>query len=412
MSNQNKKRQGKIKIKKKKKIAFVCSGGAIKAGAFHIGVALGLREHGFRFYGGQSSSRPSPKPLDISTYVGSSAGAMIVSFLSSGYTIEEIFDSFLNKTSNDHPSPLPRLTYSKIFKLRSELAKEQLAQIITLKGVFINLLRGRWESALNTDWFKMTGFFSTSGLEKYMREEVLPSNLFEDYISDLYIVGTQLNHSRKVIFGRNQFAPPRHDPTCQYVTDVSISDAVAASTALPPFFSPYSVTSRSGKEIDYIDGEIRDTLSSHVAIDSGADLVIASYTHQPYHYVKNIGSLMRMGLPAIVVQSLYLMIEQKINHYIHNKRNQKSAIDKVNQYCLDEGVSLQHRDRIIEILETEFAYRKNVDTIYIHPRPSDTRMFLKEHFSLSPDVLNDTVKSGFRAASEILRHYEFEDLNY
>ena len=31
----------------KRKIAFVCSGGAAKAGAFHLGVALALRELGF-----------------------------------------------------------------------------------------------------------------------------------------------------------------------------------------------------------------------------------------------------------------------------------------------------------------------------------------------------------------------------
>ena len=38
-------------------------------------------------------------------------------------------------------------------------------------------------------------------LESYLKNEVLPSNQFEDYLADLFIVATQLNHSRKVVFG-------------------------------------------------------------------------------------------------------------------------------------------------------------------------------------------------------------------
>ncbi len=415
MLNQNKKRQGKIRIPKKKRVGFVCSGGAIKAGAFHIGVALGLREHGFRFKGGLLTSRTEhsakPQPMEIDTYVGSSAGALISSLLASGFAIEEIFDAFMNREGAQEKPRIPRLTYSKIFKLRPELAKEQLAQLLNGRKLLKDLMKGKWETLLNTEWFKITGFFSTSGIESYMREEVLPSNQFEDYAADLFIVGTQLNHSRKVVFGRSQFDPPAHDPTCQYITDVTVSDAVAASIALPPFFSPYHIRTKSGKRADYIDGEIRDTLSSHVADDAGCDLVIASYTHQPYHYVKEVGSLTKLGLSAIIVQSLYLMIEQKINHYIHTRRSQKKAIEEVEAYCKQAGLDPKHRSAILGIMEERFAFRREVDTIYIHPRPSDTRMFIREHFSLSTQVLQDIVLSGFRAATEVLKHYEFEDLD-
>ncbi|NDD92084.1 hypothetical protein EBZ37_08370, partial [bacterium] len=41
--------RNRIQIGSKRKIAFVCSGGATKAGAFHLGVALALQEQGFRF---------------------------------------------------------------------------------------------------------------------------------------------------------------------------------------------------------------------------------------------------------------------------------------------------------------------------------------------------------------------------
>src|SRR5579885_3531434 len=94
----------RIQIGPKRKIAFVCSGGATKAGAFHLGVALALQEHGFRFYGGTTpadgSAKP-PGPMDISTYVGSSAGSIISTYLAAGYSLENIFNSFLSRTPEE-----------------------------------------------------------------------------------------------------------------------------------------------------------------------------------------------------------------------------------------------------------------------------------------------------------------------
>src|ERR1700761_789574 len=94
----------RIKIGPKKKIAFVCSGGAAKAGAFHLGVALALQEQGFRFYGGlstPSSTPPPPGPMDISTYVGSSAGSIISAYLAAGYSLENIFNSFMSRKPSE-----------------------------------------------------------------------------------------------------------------------------------------------------------------------------------------------------------------------------------------------------------------------------------------------------------------------
>src|SRR3954463_15780360 len=90
----------RIRIAPKKKIAFVCSGGATKAGAFHLGVALALQERGFRFSGGLQAPgvpvRPL-EPMEIATFVGSSAGSVISSYLAAGYSLENIFNSFIGR---------------------------------------------------------------------------------------------------------------------------------------------------------------------------------------------------------------------------------------------------------------------------------------------------------------------------
>ena len=382
-----------------------------------MGVALALQEQGFRFVGGPADSNESaPGPMDISTYVGSSAGSIITTYLAAGYSLDNIFNSFLGRKPSEltdpadaRPKILPKLTYPKMFRIRPGLAREQLAQVTLFHKVFLDLFAGNWEALLQFRWLKATGIFSTAGIEQFLREEVLPSNQFQDYAAELFIVATQLNHSRKVVFGKKMMEPPPHDPGCYYEKEVPISEACAASTALPPIFAPYPIKNKHGHEVYFIDGEIRDTLSTHVAVDSGADLVIASYTHQPYHFLKEVGSLTDYGLPAILIQSIYLLIEQKINHHIHNKKVQRNAIEAVARYCKDEGVSELHRNRIMEILEKELNHRLEVDTIYIHPGPTDAQAFFGEHFTLSPQKMTEIVKSGFRAAIEALRRYEFED---
>lgn len=406
----------RIAIGHKKKIAFVCSGGGTKAGAFHLGVALALQEHGFRFIGGThpaDGSTVAVGPMDVSIYVGSSAGSLITSYLAAGYSLENIFTSVTSHKGKDHtelkPKPLPKLTYQKMFRLRADLAKEQVKQFLFIRNVFTDVVDGNWSSLLKFKWLRATGLFSTAGLEQFMREDVLPSNRFKDYIADLFIVATKLNHSRKVVFGKYHYQPPPHDLTCQYDNNVMISDACAASTALPFVFAPYNIKTADGQPSYFIDGEIRDTLSTHVAVDAGADLVIASYTHQPYHFVKEIGSLTDHGLPHILIQSIYLLVEQKINNHIHNKQTQRDAINAVDKYCKEQSVAEHHRKRILEILESELHHRRDVDTIYIHPNATDTRMFLQEHFSLSPKKLTEIVRSGFRAGTEIFRQYSFAD---
>jgi predicted acylesterase/phospholipase RssA len=372
-----------------------------------------LKESGFEFYQGLKSNQNENLPggRSIQTYVGSSGGSFIATLLASGYSLENISASFLNQTMDPdkyHPKPLPRLQYKKMFKLRPEAALEQASQFMTIKNVMTGLMDGKFPSLLQLKWLKMTGFFSTLGLEQFLREEVLPSNRFEDYAPELFVVSTKLNDSQKIVFGKNEYPPPPHDPRCEYQTHIKISDAVAASASLPIVFAPYVLNDESGEAHQYIDGEIRETLSTHIAIDSGADLVFSSYTHQPYRYVKAIGSLTKLGLPAIVIQSIYILIEQKINSTFESYRSRKNAMNEVYRYCKSANLNDEHTLQIMTILETELHHNRDIDLIQIHPDPSDTNTFLAEHFTLNPRKLTEMVKAGYRAGMARLSEYEFE----
>lgn len=397
---------GRLEISKRKKIAFVCSGGATKAAAFHMGVGLALQEKGFDFYGGLkgNSSRPNKPSKTITSYVGSSAGSIIATYLAAGYSVDQVFNAYLGKTKL---SPLKPMGYGHLMSVKASQHEKATHASLTkrfksLTTSAIDLLYRR------QNLLSLSGLFTTAGIEQYMRTSVLPSNRFQDYDADLCIVATQLNHSKRVIFNKHPLPSPADDPRCLYETRVAISDAVAASVALPPIFAPYGIKNHAGKLVYFFDGEIRETLSVNAAEQLGADLIIASYTHQPYHFSREIGSLTKFGITAIGIQAIYLLIERKIQSAIYSRNQKLAALDAVFEYCKREQLDEKHRKRICAILEKELSVRPNNRYIYINPRPRDHEMFFGDHFNFSSKFMEKIVRIGFMSALDTLRRYEFD----
>jgi len=380
------------------KIALVLGGGAIKAGAFHLGVALALRKHGFSFQTGLniSGSKLVQKPYEISIYVGSSAGAFIISLMSAGYSFESILDTFLGKSST-----FQKLNYKKIFHFRRE---HLLTQSKGLKERLELLFRKEWKEFFCFKGLQWNAMFSTSGIETYLREHILPSNRFQDYLPELYISATQLNTAKKIVFGKRQLIPSEVE--CEYEIQADISHACAASMALPFIFYPYAMAGQDQNIYHYVDAEVKEPLSPHIALDAGADLVIASYIHHPLK--SELDFLIKKGLPAILVQSFYISMEQKIRKQIQIQRDHQKAISEVLNYCKKQGISKKDQNEIEEILEKRLQTRLNTRIIEIHPESLDQQVFLSRHFSLSPKKLAQVVDCGFQAAQRILAQYRLD----
>lgn len=398
-----------LKLKSKKKIGLVLSGGGIKAAAFHIGVCLALREKGFIFAGGTKEqvkrNYPVDDPMVIRLYVGSSAGSFVAAALSAGYTLEALVQAFEmggreNRWEKDHSlAHLRPFTYKDIFHINSG----NILRSIPLGMLRRSVLTGGLEAIIK-DRFKMNGFFTSHGIERYLREYALSHNEFRQLGVELFVIGTQLNHTRKAIFG--DFPEATKTKTLKYVNYAKISEAVAASVSLPPVFAPFSITRPDGKEMYYFDGEIRDTLSTHVAADQGADLIIGSYSYQPYHYTPEIGSLHNYGIPVIANQALYQVIQQKIDRNIHYKNDIQSIYRSIEGYFRQNDLPDEHKERILKIIRDKVGYKPEVDYIYISPRPQNHEMFFADHFSLNPGVLEKIVRAGFKSAINQLRNYD------
>jgi predicted acylesterase/phospholipase RssA len=401
-----------VRLSEKKKVALVLSGGGVKAAAFHIGVCLALREKGFQFAGGNDAKDRltfEGKPLTFNLYVGSSAGSVVAAFLASGYNLDSIIDAFTRGAGLDaltrpkagrDESNLRPISYRDIFALNVGAA----SPIRLLPSIFRKRLNvsGGFE-ALFKEAFKVNGVFSTRNIEKYFRTHVFPENDFRMLGAELYIVATQLNHSRKAIFG--PYAETSKTKEIKYCNYARVSEAIAASAALPPFFAPYGIRNEFGKEIYYFDGEIRDTLSTHVAAEQGADLIIASYSIQPYHFNSEMGSLHEYGMPLIFNQALYQLVQQKIQSHIRHQGNMRGMIKSVQGYMREQGIAEEHIEKLTEILTTKTNFNPAVEYIYIHPSPQDYEFFFYDHFSLNSKVLQGIVRTGFKAAMNTLRSF-------
>lgn len=387
---------------KNKKIALVLSGGVVKAAAWHVGVTLALEELGFSLKSNKSavdSEFDIKRSLEISTYVGSSAGSMISIFLACGFTPQEI----INGAFGLEKSSLKKLSYKDMFYLHRRKSRPRYKDFHSPLGEFPGFLK-----TLLNPIMSFPGLFSTEGARNYLLKNVLDVDTFEEFKPDLFIVGTQLDQSQKTIWGKYNYPNPSHDPTAVYQTGVSVSTAAAASMSVPPFYAPYPVKDPSKDQVNYyIDGEIRETLSTHVAEDNGCDLIISSWTHTPYHFHDEVGSLVNYGLPSIAIQSIYLIIQKKI---ISSRANRATGIDilsTVSEYMKQEKFSNAHRRDILAILERKLNVNPNVRLVDICPDPHDYKMFFGNSFSLNPKVAGHAVKAGYKKAMQVLSGPEF-----
>ncbi|MBI1859602.1 MAG: patatin-like phospholipase family protein [Deltaproteobacteria bacterium] len=394
------------------KTGLVCSGGATKAAAFHVGVCLALRDKGFSFVGGRLDNppainslpypRPRYHPYQIATYVGSSAGSFIATLLASGIPIESVINAFVDgeefKAPGNHP-PIPKLQYKDILSIHwprptSILKSFQKSSILgkTLESMVLKNLR-------------LPGIFSTRNLSRYLEQNILPTPYFHELKADLFVVGTQLDHSRKIVFGR--FGTEKtYDPYCQYASNAVISEAVGASMSLPPVFAPYLVHHEGHGTRYYIDGEIRETLSTHVAKENGCDLIICSYTHQPYHYRDDIGSLFHFGLSAIVIQALYQAIEQKVYGARKAHENKVATFETVRNFCKRKKYPEEDIEELVDELREKLDFHEKLNYVFIHPEAKDTEMFFGDHFTLNSEALKTVANIGYKRAMAELRKYD------
>jgi len=372
--------------KSKPSVAFVAGGGAIKAYAFHVGVLRGLEEDGFCF---RSGARWEPKVAppgarEIDTYVGSSAGACVVAGVAAGYPAQELGAAILGTSK-----AVPTFGYRVMF-----------APVAPNPAKHLHRLAQRWRfGALKPHHLlDLGGLVSATGIERYFREHVLPTNRFADLAAKVFLVATQVNGSRKVVFGpTDSLTDDGYDPGCAYYDNVRISDGIAAAVSLPPLFVPYAIVNpTSGERFHYYDGEVREPLSVHVARDAGSDFVIASSIWRPYSFEQQMGSLAQYGMATLTEQVVHQAIEQKVRVERDRAEQFDRLLELIDTHGADHGLGSQAVHELKQQICALLRHRP-IRALYVAPEPTDTEFFFHSSFRFNRRPIERCIDAGHRA---------------
>lgn len=282
------------------KIALVLSGGAVSGGAFKAG--------GLKAFNDFLVNR---KVTDFDIYVGISAGGFLAVPLAGGISPEEILKS-INGTSEQFSQLSPLDLYNLNWR---EMLFRPLKYLVQRVAYFPGVLLDTAEALPNissdlrdgifrfvkdptySNYEKLikplaqavesrrdapsilsafpTGFFDNSTIERYLRQNMRKNNMSNRFKvikrvrgKDLYITAMGLDSGERVIFGWDE----KHD--------ITISEAVMASSAMPGFYKPARI-----KGVDYIDGGVIKTANLDLAIQKGAELIVC---YNPFRPLKNI----------------------------------------------------------------------------------------------------------------------------
>ncbi|MFN8471307.1 MAG: patatin-like phospholipase family protein [Anaerolineae bacterium] len=269
-------------------------------------------------------------------YVGTSAGALVCSFLANGISPGEM----IRGIEGQHPymrGPRP----SELFNLNVDelLLGATRLPMVTWRALRYYLQHVRDTSPtdvlLSMSEVLPSGIYDNSTLARYMRESLIAAGGTDDFTElerELYIVATDVDTGARVVFSRDNPEAP-------------ISRAVAASSAVPILYKPVRIGDK-----DYMDGGVRGPASLDVAIEQGATLVVVVNPSVP------LDNEQRTGIP------FYLADRDRISH------KGLSAIG-AQVYRTFFHAGLQYHLKQVQRQHPEVTF------ILIEPSSTDTTMF-------------------------------------
>ncbi len=256
------------------KTAICLAGGGIEGLIYEMGV---LRALDFALEG--------KSVLDFDIYCGISAGAILASVLANGVPPEQFIRAFEQDSTAIAP-----IGQSVIFDFDVKEYLSRIGHLFSGLGRVKKGLPGIMALSLRS---VPGGFFAGDRIEEHTRNELAREGRSADFRKlgkELYIGATDQDTSEHIVFGDKGWE------------DVPIPDAVRASMALVPFYSPKWIRGRW-----FVDGSYTRTTEAEVALEKGAKMIVIVDPLIPIRstvsgYVKEKGGVFAaiQGLKALV----------------------------------------------------------------------------------------------------------------
>ncbi len=323
--------------------ALVLAGGGVSGAVYEIGALRAIDE-----------LLVNRTVNDFDIYVGTSAGALVSAYLANGMSSVDL----MRVVNASHP--VARFPEAKhLFRLNTgEMMRRSLGLPRRLVRTGADALANRGRISILDMVFSGLGSALPSGIYdnraygEWLRDTLALtgcSNRFDQLTRELHIIATELDTGHRVVF--NARTP-----------SVPISEAVAASSAVPIIYKPFRIGDK-----EYIDGGTRGNASLDVAIEQGAKLVVCINALVPFDCAQQrdtMGNLIsQRGLEAVSAQATRVMLHSGLKYQIKQ---------------------LQRR-------------HPDVDIILIEPKPDDALMFFANIMRLQDRV--KIAEHGFRSVS-------------
>ena len=294
--------------------ALVLGGGGFTGGVYEIGALRAL-----------DLLAVNRTINDFDVYVGTSAGSMIASLAANGVTPEEM----MRVVNQQKPSPFEEIDLDTLLRPNyGDFARQAVLLPFRMLGLGRELLRNLGSVSLMDIGVALAenlpaGVYNGSGLERYLRDTLNQLDRTDDFRmlrNELYLAATDLDTCERIILGDEGFE------------DVTISRAVAASTALPMVYRPVEVKGRH-----LIDGGIRSTTNVDIAVERGARFVIVVNPLVPYvndfqkliptALASRVRRVSDMGFPQIGYQAFKLLAHQRLHEAVAHWERRYPGVD-------------------------------------------------------------------------------------
>lgn len=296
---------------------------------------------------------------DFDVYVGTSAGALVAAMLANGLSPQ----TMLTAIAGDHPD-IPPIGREDIFHFsHTDLAKWGVRLPQTVLGALSHYLRNHSDMTLFDLLWSLSealppGAYDNSAVERYVRrvlDQPGATNDFRELGRDLHIIATDLDSGERAVFGRHQSG------------HVPISEAVAASTALPVVYKPVRIGNH-----EYVDGGLRGTASLDLAIEHGARLIVCINPLVPFDNTDHA------GIPFLGIEGSYL-----------SDKGFAAIASQVGRIASHAGLHY-HIKQLRKI-------HPKVEIILIEPRRNDYQMFFSNTMRYSARMT--VARHGFETVS-------------
>lgn len=312
------------------KKSLCISGGGLEGYIYSIGVTNALDD---------AMATSACNEFDI--FCGVSSGAILASFLAAGTHSNDILKQLYKKHGKLDP-----LSLNVIFDLAGG---EIVSRIVGVLRMLSTLDPA--EVVVRLQRLVPVGFFRGERLKAFLERQLsrlgIPDNIAQ-LNKELYISATDQDTGEHVVFGEEPWR------------EIKISQAIRASTALPPFYLPERVNGHW-----FSDGQLTSSSDFNTAIRKGAGLVIM--IDPMVAYTSNSpGAVMRHGGYFTAVQAIKSLVQTRFSSMLNHSMDVNPDVDFVVFRPTDEVMEAMAGNPMRYRIRTELAemgYRGTVQQI-------------------------------------------------